>query len=104
MATSAATAAKASARLKPHLDAIAKAARQMKETSVADMKNMRKALGEVSRGVVALLAAEPRLTEGRHVFECGMADGYQKWVQTESTISNPYMGKRMPACGTASTY
>jgi membrane fusion protein, copper/silver efflux system len=33
-----------------------------------------------------------------------MAEGFEKWVQTSEEISNPFMGKRMLACGSASTW
>ncbi len=69
-----------------------------------DVDEVRVAFGEVSRAVVAMLAAEPSLREGRYVFECPMVDGYKKWVQTSEKISNPYMGTKMPACGTESSW
>lgn len=89
------------ASLKSHLQSVAKAGAALAEAQGgADV--VRKAFGEVSRPVVAILAAEPRLAEGRHVFECPMAQGYKKWVQTSEEISNPYMGSRMLACGSKS--
>lgn len=33
------------------------------------------------------------------LFNCPMAKPYGKWLQTESEISNPYMGRSMPRCG-----
>ena len=36
--------------------------------------------------------------EGQHVFTCPMAKA--DWLQTDSKqVSNPYMGKKMPTCG-----
>lgn len=66
-----------------------------------DMKQARVAYGELSRGVVGAVAAEPALQAGRFLFECPMAKGYQRWVQLEEKMANPYMGKRMLECGTA---
>lgn len=89
------------ANVQPHVQAIASAAEALAATAASDAGALRRAFGEVSRPVVGLLTAEPKLAEGRHLFECPMADGFQKWVQTNDKISNPYMGKRMLACGSA---
>lgn len=96
-------ATKASAELRPHLEAMAKAAADLK-AQAGDLEGARKAFGELSRPTVALIAAEPELAKGRHVFECGMAKGYQKWVQTNQTVENPYMGTKMLACGSGSSW
>ena len=88
--------------LHPHLSGIATEARQLAEAPASDLARVRREFGDVSRHVIALLAAERSLAEGLHVFECGMADGYAKWVQPSAQISNPYMGTRMPACGAPS--
>jgi Cu(I)/Ag(I) efflux system membrane fusion protein len=53
----------------------------------------------VSQYLVALSAADARLQEGWHVFECPMAKGFNKWFQREPRLENPYMGQRMPTCG-----
>lgn len=99
-----AAASKAPEKLRVHLQKIASSARGLEETSKEDAGAVRRAFGEVSRFVVALLAAEPALQQGRHVFECPMAKGYKKWVQTTADISNPYMGAKMPSCGSASDW
>ena len=65
---------------------------------------VRRAFGETSRHVVALLAAEPTLQNGLHVFKCPMAPGYTKWVQTDAKIANPYMGRSMLECGAGSDW
>lgn len=88
----------ASAALRTHLRVAASATKAMSAAG-ADAAAARKAFGEVSQAVVALLEADPKLAEGRHLFECPMASGYKKWVQTNDEISNPYMGKAMPKCG-----
>ena len=68
---------------------------------VVDIKAVRLAFGELSRGVVAVVAADPALQAGRFLFECPMARGYQRWVQSTPAMMNPYMGKRMLECGSA---
>jgi hypothetical protein len=65
---------------------------------------VRRAFGDVSQAVVALLNAEPALREGRHIFECSMAQGYKKCVQTTERISNPSIGTKMPGCGSKGTW
>jgi Cu(I)/Ag(I) efflux system membrane fusion protein len=60
--------------------------------------------GDLSRHLVALLAKDPSLARGQHVFECPMVTGYAKWIQPTEDLQNPYMGKRMLACGGESTW
>lgn len=93
--------AKTRAEVSVHLKAAATASKAMLAVPADDAPGVRKAFGEVSRAVVALVGAEPALARGRHLFECPMAAGYRKWVQTGETISNPYMGKAMLTCGAA---
>lgn len=90
---------KAPEKLRSSLAAVETAAGRLKQTSKEDASAVRRAFGEVSQAVVALLSAEPSLRQGRYIFECPMAQGYKKWVQTSEPISNPYMGTRMPTCG-----
>lgn len=78
---------------------VASTAGALKATSASDNDAVRKAFGEVSRGVVALTSTVPSLQKGRYLFECPMAQGYQRWVQPSDAIANPYMGKSMPKCG-----
>ena len=70
----------------------------------ATMDEARTAFATVSQHVVALIATNPDLARGRHVFECPMVKGYNKWVQVSQDMANPYMGKAMLACGGASTW
>jgi hypothetical protein len=97
-------AAKAPERLRARLQEIASSARNLKDMSKEDANAVRSAFGDVSRLVVALLEAEPALRQGRHIFECPMAQGYKKWVQTSAELSNPYMGTSMLSCGSASDW
>lgn len=59
----------------------------------------RLAFGDLSRDTVALMVGNPSLRAGRFLFLCPMATGYQKWVQTTQSLTNPYWGKRMLTCG-----
>jgi membrane fusion protein, copper/silver efflux system len=95
---SSAAAASAPAGEKPKLESLAKAAGELK-AKAGDIEAARKQFGEVSRHLVELLVENPKLQEGRHVFECPMAQGYTKWVQTKPEVENPYMGKKMLDCG-----
>ncbi len=72
--------------------------------TATELADARKAFGEISRQVVELLAADKTLAQGKFVFECPMAKGYRKWVQTSDALENPYMGKRMLHCGGESTW
>ena len=60
--------------------------------------------GNMSEPLIAFLSPQPELAEGRFVFECPMAKGYRKWVQTSEAVSNPYMGTEMASCGTATAW
>jgi len=96
-ARSAATAGKP--EQKAQWEALAAAADAMRALPPTDNDGVRKGFGEVSRALVAVLAADPSLAEGLHVFKCPMAQGYQKWVQSDSKLANPYMGTQMLTCG-----
>jgi membrane fusion protein, copper/silver efflux system len=91
-------ATKAGGDAKPKLEAIATAAAGLK-SKAGDVDEARKAFGDVSKPMVELLEADPKLREGQHLFECPMADGYGKWVQPHAKIQNPYMGTKMLECG-----
>lgn len=98
-----ADAAKASApeAWRPHLASLAAAARTLSTTAKDDADAVRRAFGEVSKYLVALLTLEPSLRAGLHLFKCPMAQGYQKWVQPSDKLQNPYMGSKMVTCGSA---
>ena len=89
---------KVAARMKPYVLGIAKAAEALAKTD-ADAAKVRLAFGEVSRRVLTYLDADGGVAQGRFAFECSMAGGYGKWVQTTEQVSNPYMGKKMLGCG-----
>ncbi|HLL24092.1 MAG TPA: hypothetical protein VK427_18295 [Kofleriaceae bacterium] len=69
-----------------------------------DLDAARDAFGTVSRELITLLASNPALAKGQHVFECPMVSGYRKWVQPSENLENPYMGKQMLACGGESSW
>lgn len=74
------------------------AAGQLAELPATDLPALRRAFGELSRPLVALLGRMPQLT-GYHIFECPMAAGYKRWIQRTTAVENPYMGSRMLTCG-----
>lgn len=85
--------------LKASLKIVEEAAATLARMPMEDLDAVRKQFGEVSRGLVQLLVLDPRLRPGRWVFECPMAQGYQKWVQVSDRLENPYMGSAMLECG-----
>jgi membrane fusion protein, copper/silver efflux system len=84
------------------LDRASAAAAQLADTTA--LPAARLAFGELSRFLVALAAADPRLQAGWHVFRCSMSDGFEKWLQRSPALENPYMGQAMLACGSSSTW
>ena len=63
----------------------------------------RSAFKDVSKYLFALAASDPRLAAGWHAYECRMTDGFNKWMQNEEGVSNPYMGTAMQTCGSPTT-
>lgn len=97
-----AAASKAAPAGAPHFKEIAVNASAL--ATATDLASARKSFGEVSRHLVTLLATDKALAQGKYVFECPMAKGYKKWVQTSESLENPYMGKQMLTCGGESTW
>lgn len=64
-----------------------------------DLATARDAFGRVSRSLIALAAADPRLVEGWHVYACPMTKTFPKWMQPSAEHENPYMGPSMASCG-----
>jgi membrane fusion protein, copper/silver efflux system len=85
-----------------HYSEIASSAAKL--ATATDIESARASFADVSKHLIALLAADPSLARGQHVFECPMVKGYNKWVQPTEDLQNPYMGKRMLACGGESTW
>lgn len=97
----AATAASKSAppSLRPTLESLSAAARDLQQADQDDPGAVRKAFGKVSQATITLVRGDSTLSEGRRVYECSMTEGYGKWIQTTDKIENPYMGSRMLNCG-----
>lgn len=87
---------------KAKYSAIAKSATKL--ATAGDLAAARTAFGDVSRDLVTVLASDKALTKGQFVYECPMVKGYRKWVQPSEDMANPYMGKKMLACGGESTW
>jgi hypothetical protein len=85
-------------------DALAAAADALATMPADDLGALRKQFGEVSKELVTIVAADPALQKGHFVFKCPMAKGYQKWVQREDKLANPYMGTKMLGCGSKSEW
>jgi hypothetical protein len=102
--TAARSAAAAGGPRQPQLQQLAASAAKLRDVPKTDANEVRKAFGDVSAVVVALASADATLQAGRHIFECPMAQGYKKWVQTSETVANPYMGSAMLECGSKSTW
>lgn len=76
------------------------------QISPVDLHKARVHYGTLSREVVGYLRdfAPDRVAGGElFLFRCPMADdfGFDLWVQNEDGIANPYMGQRMPTCGSS---
>ncbi len=61
----------------------------------------RTAFADTSRDWLAVVAADARLTEGAHLFECPMLASHPRWMQRGAAPENPYLGTKMATCGTA---
>ena len=96
--------AKASAPENLHAQLESMATQAEKLGGMTDIETARTQFGELSRAVVGLVSTAPALGEGRFVYACPMASGYQKWVQNKEELQNPYMGTKMLACGSKSDW
>lgn len=82
-----------------HMAAIAVAAAGLASSQADDVEAQRLAFGELSKLVIALLIDWPEAAAKYHVFECPMAKGFNRWVQPDAELANPYMGTKMLECG-----
>lgn len=69
-----------------------------------DLEAARDEFGELSRLMVGISLADPRLQQDLQVFSCPMQDGFNKWLQPTRDLENPYMGQEMLTCGSSSTF
>lgn len=69
-------------------DALAKA---------TDVSSAREAFKPLSKSLIKYLADNKIHSDSFTEVYCSMADA--SWLQTESEVHNPYLGKSMPTCG-----
>ena len=72
--------------------------------AATDLPGARRAFGELSESLISLATSDPRLQGGQHIYECPMKEGFNKWLQPDGELANPYMGKEMLQCGGDSTF
>lgn len=70
-----------------------------KLASTKDFASARLAFGDLSKHIISYLSGVPTRSKGLTAYQCPMAKGYKKWVQTDAKMANPYMGKKMLMCG-----
>ena len=88
------------ATMEPRLGTAADFSGGAKKIAAAqDLAAARVGFGELSRDLIAILADNPMQQQGFWLFRCPMAPGYQKWLQADGKLTNPYWGKRMLTCG-----
>ena len=89
------------AKLPGQIPVVIEEAARIAESMAAaeDIVAARTAFGELSRIVLLLGDADPRLAEGWHVFACPMTKTFDRWIQPTAALKNPYMGAAMPLCG-----
>ena len=98
-----AAAGKSAATNGKNLESVAQASSAL-AGAASDVDAARRAFGDLSRSIVAVIAADPALRQGRRVYECPMAPSYKKWVQKGDKMENPYMGTKMLECGSETTW
>lgn len=69
-----------------------------------DLATAREAFSELNRVLLPVVGADPELAAGRYVYECPMVEGFNRWIQPEEGIENPFMGRAMPTCGSPSDW
>lgn len=82
------------------LQAAVQAVAQAAEARPQTVEEAREALKPLSAAIVKLTKAAPpsdAAAESLHVAYCPMAQA--SWLQTSQQIANPYMGQKMPECG-----
>jgi Cu(I)/Ag(I) efflux system membrane fusion protein len=63
----------------------------------ADVSSAREAFKPLSKSLIKYLADHKMSSDSFTEVYCPMADA--SWLQTESEVHNPYLGKSMPGCG-----
>lgn len=80
--------------------AVAKAAKPLVEAK--DLRAARKGFGDLSKALLARVQGATkrgRTVPPLYIFECSMSKPYGRWLQETEEIANPYMGRKMLACG-----
>jgi hypothetical protein len=80
-----------------HLTQLAATAEKL--TVAPEIESARDVFGDLSKTLIQAVSLEPSFQTGLVTYQCPMARGYQKWVQTGDDMANPYMGQRMLKCG-----
>ncbi len=81
----------------PPAAALATAAREV--ANAANLDTARAAFGPLAKAALTLASTDKRAAKGALAWQCPMAKGYQKWLQLDPDMANPYMGKKMLKCG-----
>jgi membrane fusion protein, copper/silver efflux system len=79
-------------------------AKVMASKSSGDIESFRESFSELSEALVEILLLDSTLQQGQYIFECPMVEGYQKWIQPDEKLENPYMGSKMLRCGEPSQW
>lgn len=65
--------------------------------NATDLRGVREAFKPFSKSLIDYASKNPTLTASYRHVHCPMANA--DWLQTDSTVSNPYLGKGMAHCG-----
>lgn len=87
----------------PQLKEFQKRAEKLANFQGSDLKEARTAFSGVSSFVFAYLSKFKGVDEkhGYHAFSCPMVkDDFNRWLQKDAEIRNPFFGKAMATCGT----
>ena len=68
-------------------------------TEAKDIAAARLAFGPLAKAALTVASSDKEAGKGGLAWQCPMAKGYQKWLQLDPDMANPYMGKRMLKCG-----
>ncbi|MBW3672139.1 MAG: efflux RND transporter periplasmic adaptor subunit, partial [Acidobacteria bacterium] len=76
---------------------------QLREAS--SIEQARSYFGELSAHLIAVVADQPELRAGWHLFSCPMVEEpNNRWLQPSDEIENPFMGQAMSGCGSVASW
>lgn len=76
---------------------------QLREAS--SIEQARSYFGELSAHLIAVVAEQPELRAGWHLFSCPMVEEpNNRWLQPSDEIENPFMGQAMSGCGSVASW